>query len=308
MGIFKKIFKGIKKFVKNVGKGIKKVAKKVGKVFNKAGIVGQLGMMFLMPYAMSGLSSLWGSFGQFAAGQTGALGKAFQAIHSAGSAVGNVYTTVSEAISNGLDRAGNFLQGEGFGLSEGKTSIFAPKGDTVSRNVAGKAVDVSANKAAESYYDKAIKDVTVFDDKGLRILDIKPPVEDVVAKKSLLDKGIDFVTEAAGSIVEDLTDPVQLANSASRGVYGGVSQRVAAEIAGDPPVQRYLNVSPFDIQIAQSPDVFSTMDFTRVNDTYSLMGSSFKGVSDIYADAFREANISGDASFNKLLKQYRFGS
>ena len=55
MGIFSKIWKGIKKTVKKVARGIKKVVKKVGKTFGKLGIVGQIGLMFLMPYAMQGL-------------------------------------------------------------------------------------------------------------------------------------------------------------------------------------------------------------------------------------------------------------
>ena len=46
------LFKPFKKIIKKIGKGIKKVVKKIGKVVNKLGIVGQIGMMFLMPYAM----------------------------------------------------------------------------------------------------------------------------------------------------------------------------------------------------------------------------------------------------------------
>ena len=53
-----KIFKGIKKVVKKIGRGIKKVAKKVGKFvgkiiapLQKLGIVGQIGLLFLMPHA-----------------------------------------------------------------------------------------------------------------------------------------------------------------------------------------------------------------------------------------------------------------
>jgi hypothetical protein len=44
----------IKKGVKKVARGIKKVVKKVGAAIGKLGIVGQIGMMFLMPYAMGG--------------------------------------------------------------------------------------------------------------------------------------------------------------------------------------------------------------------------------------------------------------
>ena len=55
MGFLSKLFKGVKKFVKKIGKGIKKIVKKVGMAVGKLGIVGQIGMMFLMPYAMGAL-------------------------------------------------------------------------------------------------------------------------------------------------------------------------------------------------------------------------------------------------------------
>ena len=53
MGGLSGLFKGIGKFFKKIGKGIKKVVKKIGKGIGKLGIIGQVGMMFLMPYAGS---------------------------------------------------------------------------------------------------------------------------------------------------------------------------------------------------------------------------------------------------------------
>ena len=39
----------IKKFFKRIGRAIKKGFKKIGKFIGKLGIVGQIGLMFLMP-------------------------------------------------------------------------------------------------------------------------------------------------------------------------------------------------------------------------------------------------------------------
>ena len=110
MGIFSKIWKGIKKTVKKVARGIKKVVKKVGKTFGKLGIVGQIGLMFLMPYAMQGLSTFWNGFGGFAnklATSQGLgsqlFGKALSAVHTAGSMVGRVYTGITETINSAVD-------------------------------------------------------------------------------------------------------------------------------------------------------------------------------------------------------------
>ena len=76
MGILSKAWKGIKKAVKKVGKGIKKVFKKVTGAIGKLGIVGQIGMMFLMPYATSALGSFFGASGKLATWSTKLLGKA----------------------------------------------------------------------------------------------------------------------------------------------------------------------------------------------------------------------------------------
>lgn len=136
MGIFSKIWKGIKKVGKKIAKGVKKTFKKIGKAIGKLGVVGQIGMMFLMPYAMGALSSFAGSalgtVGQWSANllsKSGigakALGHTLNMVHKAGTFAGKVYTTISDTIGNAIDRVGNFSKGKGFTLSEGRTSIFA---------------------------------------------------------------------------------------------------------------------------------------------------------------------------------------
>ena len=119
MGFFSRIFKGIKKVVKKIGRGIKKVVKKVGHAVGKLGIVGQLGMMFLMPYAMQGLGNL---FGQFAGGTSGtwanalmsksniaakALGHTMNAIHTVGTTVIKPFTFVRDQIGEAINWIGD---------------------------------------------------------------------------------------------------------------------------------------------------------------------------------------------------------
>ena len=157
MGVFSKIFKGIKKVVKKIGKGIKKVVGKIGRAFGKLGIVGQLGLMFLMPYALNGLASLWGTaartagvtastvgatagatataaaattagtgFGGWAAnmaakkGLAGVLGKTAQLIHSAGTLAAKPFSFVSDVIGSSVD----FLVGKGTDLVNGVKNVF----------------------------------------------------------------------------------------------------------------------------------------------------------------------------------------
>jgi hypothetical protein len=124
MGFLSKAWKGLKKGVKKVARGIKKVVKKVGAAIGKLGIVGQIGMMFLMPYAMGALGSMFGTAGTLSGwSQTllthsniasKALGHTLNLINTAGTAVGKVYNNVSSTISAALDKTGNFLKGRGF--------------------------------------------------------------------------------------------------------------------------------------------------------------------------------------------------
>ena len=74
MGLLSKAWKGLKKTVKKIGKRIKKTFKSVMKGIGKLGIVGQIGMMFLMPYAMGALGSLFGTAGKLATWSSKLLG------------------------------------------------------------------------------------------------------------------------------------------------------------------------------------------------------------------------------------------
>ena len=91
MGLFSKIWKGIKKTFKKIGKGIKKVFQKVGKFMNKIGIVGQIAMMFL---PIPGLSSIFGALGKVGSKALGWLNK-FGAIgQGAAKVLGGAYKFV----------------------------------------------------------------------------------------------------------------------------------------------------------------------------------------------------------------------
>ena len=133
----KKAWKGVKKVVKKIGRGIKKVAKGFMKAIGKLGVVGQLGLMFFMPYAVGALSSMFGNMIGAAGNWLGAtantlttgssfigkaLGHTMNAIHTVGTKIGHVYSTITETISGavngfadatglgkGFDAVGNFF-------------------------------------------------------------------------------------------------------------------------------------------------------------------------------------------------------
>jgi hypothetical protein len=125
MGLISKIFGGIKKVIRKIGGGIKRLVKKIGGAFGKLGILGHIGMMFLMPY----LPGWWGTMGEWATRLTqgtGMAGKAFghvmRGVYHAGKAVGTVYRGVTEAISGSLKWLGNKA-----GAMFGKPELFGAK-------------------------------------------------------------------------------------------------------------------------------------------------------------------------------------
>ena len=139
MGLFSKIKKSFKKIVKKVGGAIKKVAKGIGKVmgkiakpFAKFGILGQIALSFVMPWAIGGLMSGMGAlagnaFGTFASGLANSsnlfvkvAGKLAQGVHYGAAAINKAYTFVSDGITKGLDWVGQ----QGAKLKQGITNTF----------------------------------------------------------------------------------------------------------------------------------------------------------------------------------------
>ena len=104
MGFFKKIFKGIKKVFKKIGKAVKSVFKKVGKFMGKIGIVGQLGLALVMPYALPALGGLaTGMMGTQLGGALGAVvkgaGHFLNAAVKVGTRVGQAFKSVTSAVT-----------------------------------------------------------------------------------------------------------------------------------------------------------------------------------------------------------------
>ena len=104
MGFFKKVFKGIKKVFKKIGKGIKSAVKGIGKFMDKIGIVGQIGLMFIMP----GIGELLAQGFNGAAGwMAGYQGVGQSVINSAGKfmleaskRVGGLYKSITQGVKD----------------------------------------------------------------------------------------------------------------------------------------------------------------------------------------------------------------
>lgn len=98
MSIFKSIRKGIKSFFKGIGKRLKSAFKRFGKFMNKIGVLGQIGLMFILPGVGNMIASAWSGV----AGQTAAQATASAAGQVTASAAAEAGSTVAQATAKGL--------------------------------------------------------------------------------------------------------------------------------------------------------------------------------------------------------------
>jgi len=190
MGIFSSIKKAFKKVVKKIGKGIKKVAKGIGKVlgkiakpFQKFGVLGQIALGFIMPWAVGGIMKGMGflaseGFGAMASNLAGksnlfqkAVGKLAQGIHMGASGINKAYTFISDGISAGLNKVSEL----GGKIKTGITDKF----EAAAEWVTGDAKVMTADEAF---------------------------AKDVFSSDTLADAG-SYGVENAADFVKEVTDP-----------------------------------------------------------------------------------------------------
>ena len=288
----KKAWKGVKKVVKKIGRGIKKIAKGFMKAIGKLGVVGQLGLMFFMPYAVSGISSMFGNMIGAAGKWIGAtaktlttgssfigkaIGHTMNAIHTVGTKIGHVYSTITDTISGavnsfadatglgkGFDAVGKFFHEkvvnptkQFFGF---EASAYKPMFDT-SGTVRDVNVDVPKLDPTKVEFDPVTnlpKTESSFVDIGGKMIQKDPfaaPQYDLTATTEDVKKytGIDLEVTAEkpsllSKIKEQTIDP--LARKAKRevekGLLSGVQQRAREFITGKPPTANRFGGSQYN--------------------------------------------------------------
>ena len=269
----------LRKKGKQIVKGIKSAFKKVkgvfGKVFSKLGVLGQVGMMFLMPYAAGAIGSFFGGAGKLASwsskllSKSGigvkALGHTLNLVNKAGTFAGNVYNTVSNTIGNAVDRVSNFAKGKGFTLSEGRTSIFAkdkvvPTTPEVKLNLetpptvkdAGQIIDIDAlakDVEIQSQLTKTIPDTLGIEStKQKSLLDFDPTkldldvttevIKDTTTDKTLLETLKSVPSEIAKGVKEfDVQQAITtgLESSVTGGIQTAGTQAIAKGLGYETP-------------------------------------------------------------------------
>ena len=302
MGIFKKIFKGIKKVVKKIGKGIKKITKKVGKAFGKLGIVGQIGLAFLMPHMMSGLGTFWKGFGGFASklansqGVAGQIfGKALSAVHTAGSMVGKVYTGITDTISSAFD----LVTGKGTlaDLKSSAQSIFSGPVDTLKASFQPQVkpmIDTSSIsdtlasvqeikipsiqdtiESLKAPTDLASNMKSAFDSSSLLDKPITSGIQSIVEQqqvdKTLGQKIMDYGIQQKDNVVSAVKDfnlGETVVSNLTSGIESGLKQKGAELIVGEreTPDANYTSINMASLMSPNAAQgIFDTVDLAVQN-------------------------------------------
>ena len=187
MGFFKKIFKGVGKVFKKIGRGIKKAVGKFGKFMGKAGILGQVAMMFILPGIGQALGSAF-------TGLIGTAGTAATATTAATAGTGLLGGgALSQAAGKVLQFAGKVASAPGkifSSITKGVTSTLTEFSKTALSKLAPESA--LAQGAAESFFFGA-------DSAASRVgTAIKSPF----TEKAVLDAVTETADEAVTSTVE----------------------------------------------------------------------------------------------------------
>jgi len=302
MGFFSKVFKGVKKVAKKIGKGIKKIGKKLMGALGKIGPLGQLALMFIgvppvignffgaiggaVTGALGTAGSAIGSFASsIAPNLTKAMGQAFSAIKTAGS---GAYNSITQGIGNGIDRVMNFTKGKGLTLSEGKTSIFAPKPkvDDLTKAITDATVDTSV--------ETGIPSATTTEER------LKRSILDSDATKTSVDLDVPekgFVE----SFKEKITDPKELAKRGGTAALDIIQQKATVAGMDDLPTQMHLDMTPFMMKPTEKRLLDSTT-WQGISNQYQQAGA-FGGAAsgDAATPYFAAMGGLDDNTFNALV-------
>ena len=222
----KKIVKKIGKGIKKIGKGLKKVMGKIMKPFAKLGIVGQIALGFIMPWAAGAVFSGLGTLGTTMAASSNifvkAAGTVMKGIHAGASAVKGAFTKVTDAISGGLETV--------TGKAKEMFGIKADASDFIKNAPDMKEFDFGTNLSEKAVADAAVSQTvegqlasTIPDAVGKVTKDVIGDISKQATEKTLVGNIKQSVLDAPGKLVEGTIA------SATAGVQEGIARSISPE-------------------------------------------------------------------------------
>ena|SRR5210317_1653337 len=222
----KKIVKKIGKGIKKIGKGLKKVMGKIMKPFAKLGIVGQIALGFIMPWAAGAVFSGLGTLGTTMAASSNifvkAAGTVMKGIHAGASAVKGAFTKVTDAISGGLETV--------TGKAKEMFGVKADASDFIKNAPDMKEFDLGTNLSEKAVADAAVSQTvegqlasTIPDAIGKVTKDVIGDISKQATEKTLVGNIQQAVLDAPGKLVEGTIA------SATAGVQEGIARSISPE-------------------------------------------------------------------------------
>lgn len=319
MGFFKKIFKGIKKVFKKIGKAVKSVFKKVGKFMGKIGIVGQLGLALIMPYALPALGGLaTGMMGTQLGGAFGAVvkgaGHFLNAAVKVGTRVGSAFKSVTKAVTdtignmvgatvNTIPGAGDFIKGITGGKIDITSKTFSSAWDAT-QNAWSNAGDSLGNLFSKSTFDSSMNKFGIQANLEKTVggeFDTSDISYDPVTGKTSI--GVDRATGTLGNqgVGLDVADSLGLGTPGTTYSASGLplgTDEALFTVGGTDPTSSLLSPAPVtggalqtsDIAMATRPaaaDPFTstTIDVGSAVPAASKVGTEFDAFTDISGSA-----------------------
>lgn len=288
MGWLRKKAKQIGRGIKSLGKKIKNVIGKIAKPFSKLGIVGQVALGFLMPWAagkiwtgLTGTTFSMANFGTVAGNLAkstnvfqSVAGKVMQGIHWGATQVQGAYNSITGVISDGFNNLTSKAR-ELFGMDADASDLIKNSPD-VKVNMS----PVETKDMGEYFRKKA---------EGLP----EDVVEDVTEKtffEEVKEKGKEAILDIPSSLVT--------------GAVSGVGKGIAASIA-QPDVEYTPEVADFlSAGAVTGYTKYNEVDFSKLNQFNDQIGSQ----SGIYGNPLHTVQTMTDNSFGLNTFEYWTGA
>lgn len=287
MGWLRKKAKQIGKAIKSLGKKIKNVIGKIAKPFAKLGIVGQVALGFLMPWAAGAIFKGFGTLASTMAGSSNlfvkAAGSLMKGVHWGATKIKGAFTKVTDAISGGLETITGKAK-EMFGMKADASDLIKNTPDMkefdLGKTSYDKAVaDAAASKTVEGQLAQTIPDAIgkVTDDV---IGEISTKVTDKTLVESLKAKGKEAILDV----------PSKLVTGAVSGVQEGIAASIAQpDVEYTPDVADFLNMNAY-----QGYTTYNEVDFTKLNQYNDQVGSQ----AGLYGGPIHTVAMSNDSTIN----------
>jgi len=283
MGWLRKKAKQIGKGIKKIGKKFKKVLGKIMKPFAKLGIVGQIALGFIMPWAAGAVFSGLGTLGTTMAASSNifvkAAGTVMKGIHAGASAVKGAFTKVTDAISGGLETV--------TGKAKEMFGIKADASDFIKNAPDMKEFDFGTNLSEKAVADAAVSQTvegqlasTIPDAIGKVTDDVIGDISKKATEKTLAGNIKQAVLDAPGKLVEGTIA------SATAGVQEGIARSISPEGDVIYPPEVVDMLGPTN----NYSTVFNERDLVREEQNLQSQGGMFGGF-------IHGASVQSDSNF-----------